>query len=222
MSPLLLLLAAHDTVPVTLQHRSGQGANHRRRWEFGRTEKCFRSGAAYRDRRWGYVGAVYKWTPSSLRCMPWAGERSTGGGRRQQCLVQLNLFLSKSTLKCRSLGAGGGGVGRGGKEKKTWGDKLLLLIWDLRYEALDTAKESQVWPWWGLYSWAGRIDWTRCWASSARDFSGEIRHVSVKNWLVFCYSILDPEISLHYRSQETKLGCWQTSWWWFPQQQKTA
>lgn len=46
MSPLLLLLAAHHTVPVILQHRSGQGAKHKRGWELGRTKKCFRSGGA--------------------------------------------------------------------------------------------------------------------------------------------------------------------------------
>lgn len=37
------------------------------------------------------------------------------------------------------------------------------------------------------------------------DFSEEIRHASVKNWLIFCDSLLDLKIPLHYRSQESKL-----------------
>jgi len=52
MSPSLLLLAARHTIPVILQHRSGQGAKQKRRWEFGRTKKCFKSGAIYREERW--------------------------------------------------------------------------------------------------------------------------------------------------------------------------
>lgn len=60
MSPLLLLLAAHHTVPVILQHRSGQGGKRERGWEFGRTKKSFRSGAACREGRWRHVGGVYR------------------------------------------------------------------------------------------------------------------------------------------------------------------
>lgn len=60
MSPLLLLLAAHHTIPVILQYRSGQGAKRKRRWEFGRTKKCFRSGAIHYEVRWRHVGVVYR------------------------------------------------------------------------------------------------------------------------------------------------------------------
>lgn len=81
MSPLLLHLAAHHTVPVILQHRSGQGAKRKRGWELGRTKKCFRSGGACHEGRWRHVGVVSRWAPSSLQFMPWAGDRGTEQGQ---------------------------------------------------------------------------------------------------------------------------------------------
>lgn len=66
MSPLLLLLAADLTLPVILQHWSGRGAKCKRRWEFGRTKKCFRSGAIYHEGRWRCGGGMNRLTASSL------------------------------------------------------------------------------------------------------------------------------------------------------------
>lgn len=66
MSPMLLLLAAHHTIPVILQHRSGQGATRIKGWEFGITKKCFRSVAIYYEGSWRHADVVYRSAASSL------------------------------------------------------------------------------------------------------------------------------------------------------------
>lgn len=111
MSPLLLLLAVHHTVPVILQHRSGQGGKHKRGWEFRRTKKSIRSGAACHEGRWWHVGVVYRWAPSSLQFMLGAGERGTEPGEVSSHLMeyfaQINLFINLipgiSIIQCGSL-----------------------------------------------------------------------------------------------------------------------
>lgn len=191
MSPLLLHLAAYHTVPVILQHRSGQGAKRKRGWELGRTKKCFRSGGACHEGRWRHVGVVSRWAPSSLQFMPWAGDRGTEQGQVSshfmECFIQINLFINLipgiSIFKCGNLSKNLNQTKEKPQTKPRQEAYCPLYRKCLKCYALSRVKESCLTLARSFLARLGR-DWARCGASTLRDSSEEVKQASVKSWLL--------------------------------------
>lgn len=116
----------------------------KKRWEFGKTKKCFRSGVIHWVGEWGCGAGENRWAPSSFQfhALSWGERQSSKKTAIESCSVLLgwtsfceniHLKMWEKFLKTKKIGG-----------------KLLPVWHGTQSTRLLVQPSYAVWFWWGL------------------------------------------------------------------------